>query len=98
MGAFMNYFTTNYQQLVSLLGHHIYLSIVSVLIDVVIGIPLGILISKEPKLSKPIIGITNIIQAVPSLALLGFLIPFIGIGSTPAIVMVVLYSLLQVGS
>ena len=39
---------------------------------------------------------TNVIQAVPSLALLGFLIPFIGIGSTPAIVMVVLYSLLPI--
>jgi osmoprotectant transport system permease protein len=96
MGTFWNYITANYQQLFSLLGQHIYLSIISVLIAVIIGIPLGILISKEPKLSKPIIGTTNVIQAVPSLALLGFLIPFIGIGSTPAIVMVVLYSLLPI--
>jgi osmoprotectant transport system permease protein len=96
MTEFWNYMITNYQQLLSLLGQHLYLSIISVLIAVVIGIPLGILISKEPKLSKPIIGATNVIQAVPSLALLGFLIPFIGIGSTPAIVMVVLYSLLPI--
>lgn len=47
-------------------------------------------------MSKPIIGTTNVIQAIPSLALLGFLIPFIGIGSTPAIIMVVLYSLLPI--
>lgn len=72
------------------------MSVVAVLIAIIIGIPLGILISREPKLSKPIIGTTNVIQAVPSLALLGFLIPFIGIGSTPAIVMVVLYSLLPI--
>src|SRR3954452_20094203 len=96
MSGFWNYLTSNYSQILSLLGEHLYLSIVSVLIAIIIGIPLGILISNEPKLSKPIIGITNVIQAVPSLALLGFLIPFIGIGSAPAIVMVVLYSLLPI--
>ncbi|MCM2532050.1 ABC transporter permease subunit [Neobacillus pocheonensis] len=96
MGGFWSYLTANYQQIFSLLGQHLYLSIVSVLIAIVIGVPLGILISREPKLSKPIIGTTNVIQAIPSLALLGFLIPFIGIGSTPAIVMVVLYSLLPI--
>ncbi|WP_419886924.1 glycine betaine ABC transporter substrate-binding protein [Neobacillus niacini] len=96
MGDFYNYLSSNYEQIINLLGQHIYLSIISVLIAVIIGIPLGILISREPKLSKPIIGTTNVIQAVPSLALLGFLIPFIGIGSTPAIVMVVLYSLLPI--
>jgi osmoprotectant transport system permease protein len=96
MGDFYNYLSSNYEQIINLLGQHIYLSIVSVLIAVIIGIPLGILISREPKLSKTIIGTTNVIQAVPSLALLGFLIPFIGIGSAPAIVMVVLYSLLPI--
>jgi len=96
MSGFWNYLTGNYQQILNLLGEHLYLSIISVLIAIIIGIPLGILISNEPKLSKPIIGTTNVIQAVPSLALLGFLIPFIGIGSAPAIVMVVLYSLLPI--
>lgn len=96
MSSFWNYLTANYQQILDLLGQHLYLSVLSVLIAIVIGIPLGILISKEPWLSKPVIGTTNVIQAVPSLALLGFLIPFIGIGSAPAIVMVVLYSLLPI--
>jgi osmoprotectant transport system permease protein len=96
MSTFWNYVTANYEQILNLLGKHLYLSVFSVLIAIIIGIPLGILISKEPKLSKPIIGVTNVIQAIPSLALLGFLIPFIGIGSTPAIVMVVLYSLLPI--
>ncbi|WP_045523924.1 ABC transporter permease/substrate-binding protein [Neobacillus niacini] len=96
MADFFKYLSSNYEQILNLLGQHIYLSVISVLIAVIIGIPLGILISREPKLSKPIIGTTNVIQAVPSLALLGFLIPFIGIGSAPAIVMVVLYSLLPI--
>ncbi|NMD69072.1 ABC transporter permease subunit [Bacillus sp. DNRA2] len=96
MGELWNYLLNNYQQVGSLLGEHLYLSVLSVLIAIIIGIPLGILISRKQKLAKPIIGMTNVIQAIPSLALLGFLIPIIGIGSTPAIVMVVLYSLLPI--
>jgi osmoprotectant transport system permease protein len=96
MRGFWNYLTTNYEQIFSLLGQHIYLSVISVLVAIIIGVPLGILISREKKFAKPIIGTTNVVQAVPSLALLGFLIPFVGIGSTPAIIMVVLYSLLPI--
>ncbi|AIM15266.1 ABC transporter permease [Bacillus sp. X1(2014)] len=96
MSDLWNYSIANFDQIIELLGQHIYLSVISVLIATIVGIPLGIIISREPKLSKPVIGTTNVIQAVPSLALLGFLIPFIGIGSTPAIVMVVLYSLLPI--
>ncbi|MGG1399253.1 glycine betaine ABC transporter substrate-binding protein [Bacillus salipaludis] len=96
MKDFWNYLQSNSDQIFGLIGEHLYLSVISVVIAIIVGIPLGILISREPKLSKPIIGTTNVIQAVPSLALLGFLIPFIGIGSTPAIVMVVLYSLLPI--
>ena len=59
-------------------------------------VPLGILISYLKKLTKPVLGIANIVQAIPSLALLGFAIPFLGIGSKPAIFMVILYSLLPI--
>ncbi|WP_043931681.1 ABC transporter permease/substrate-binding protein [Bacillus sp. EB01] len=96
MTAFFEYVKNNTGQILDLLGQHIWLSILSVGIAIVIGVPLGILISRSKNLSKPIIGIANVIQAVPSLALLGFLIPVVGIGSTPAIVMVVLYSLLPI--
>ncbi|MCM3585491.1 ABC transporter permease subunit [Mesobacillus maritimus] len=96
MSNFFDYVSGNYDQILSLLGQHLYLTVFSVFMAILIGVPAGILISKSEKLSKPIIGLTNVIQAVPSLALLGFLIPFIGIGSTPAIVMVILYSLLPI--
>jgi len=68
----------------------------SILVAVLIGIPLAILVVRYRKLSGPVIGFTNIVQSVPSLALLGFLIPVVGIGSKPAIIMVVLYSLLPI--
>ena len=62
----------------------------------VIAIPLSILIVRYRKLAAPVIGFTNIVQSIPSLALLGFLIPVVGIGSKPAIIMVVMYSLLPI--
>ncbi|WP_316568233.1 glycine betaine ABC transporter substrate-binding protein [Neobacillus sp. YIM B06451] len=96
MKDFFEYVSNNTGQILNLLGQHIYLSILSVLIAVAIGVPLGIIISRNKSLSKPVIGAANVAQAIPSLALLGFLIPFIGIGSTPAIVMVVIYSLLPI--
>lgn len=96
MSEFFQYVGNNSGQVLSLLWEHIYLTIFSVFVATVIGVPLGIFISKNKNLAKPIIGFANVMQAIPSLALLGFLIPFIGIGSTPAIVMVVLYSLLPI--
>ncbi len=75
---------------------HIQLTIFSILLAVVIAIPLGILIVRYRKLSVPVIGFTNVVQSIPSLALLGFLIPVLGIGSKPAIIMVVMYSLLPI--
>ncbi|WP_216701637.1 glycine betaine ABC transporter substrate-binding protein [Gloeothece verrucosa] len=66
-------------------------------IAITIGIPLGILITRQPKLAQPILALANAIQTIPSLAIFGFLIslPFIGgIGKIPAIVALTLYALL----
>ena len=94
--SFFNYFTSNTDQIGTLLLEHLQLTVFAVSLAVLLGVPLGILILRIPRLAKPILGLTSVVQAVPSLALLGFLIPFIGIGSTPAIIMVVLYSLLTI--
>ncbi|XOQ47416.1 MAG: Osmoprotectant transport system permease protein [Eubacteriales bacterium] len=84
------------EQVLSLLFDHIQLTILSVGIAVLIGIPVGILISHSPALSRPVLGMTNLVQAIPSLAMLGFLIPYLGIGTAPAIFCVVIYSLLPI--
>lgn len=93
---FITYITQNYNSILSLLGEHIRLTAVAVGLAILIGVPLGILIVYVQKISKPILGVANVIQAIPSMALLGFAIPFLGIGTKPAIVMVVLYSLLPI--
>jgi osmoprotectant transport system permease protein len=76
---------------------HLWLVGASILLAAVIGIPLGILITRRPVLSKPILGGANIIQTVPSLALFGFLLPAPWIGERAdrlAILALTLYSLL----
>ena len=78
---------------------HLYLVIVAIVISTIIGIPLGILVTRKPKLKKPILGLANIMQTIPSLALFGLLIPVPvlgGIGDRTAIIALTLYSLLPI--
>lgn len=96
MNTFIEQLVTKKSEILSLLLEHIQLTIIAVLIAVIIGVPLGILITKNKKLANAVIGFANLTQAIPSLAILGFLIPVIGIGSAPAITMVVLYSMLPI--
>jgi osmoprotectant transport system permease protein len=78
---------------------HLVMVAISILIAAAIGLPLGILMTRRPGLTRPIMAFANIVQTIPSLALFGFLIPlpFIGgIGQRTAIVALVLYSLLPI--
>ena len=78
---------------------HLVLVGLSILIAAGIGLPLGVLMTRKPGLSGPILTLANAVQTIPSLALFGFLIPlpFIGgIGARTAIVALVLYSLLPI--
>ena len=91
-----SYMMQNSGQVLDLLLEHIRLTAVAVGLAILVGVPLGILISYVKSLNKPILGITNLIQAVPSMALLGFAIPLLGIGTIPAVGVVFLYSLLPI--
>ncbi|HEY9838334.1 MAG TPA: ABC transporter permease, partial [Vampirovibrionales bacterium] len=80
-------------------GEHLFLVAIAITIATTVGIPLGILITRKPQLSSAILGVANILQTVPSLALFGFLIsvPIIGgIGAVPAIFALTLYALLPI--
>ncbi|GAB4376846.1 MAG: glycine betaine ABC transporter substrate-binding protein [Calditrichia bacterium] len=75
---------------------HLFLVMVSLLAAIVLSIPLGILAVKFTRLERAILGIVGIIQTIPSLALLVFMIPLLGIGGPPAICALFLYSLLPI--
>ncbi|MDI6602035.1 MAG: ABC transporter permease [Thermoanaerobacteraceae bacterium] len=96
INEYLTFMSDRIDQIFTLTGQHIYLTLIAVAIAILIGVPLGILITRVDSISGLVIGIANAVQAIPSLALLGFLIPFLGIGSTPSIVMIFLYSLLPI--
>ena len=75
---------------------HIILVTISLSAAIFLAIPLGILAVKIPRLEKIILGVVGIIQTIPSLALLVFMIPLLGIGGPPAIMALFLYSLLPI--
>ncbi len=75
---------------------HLFLVIISLLGAIILSIPLGVLAYKNKNSSNIILGVVGIIQTIPSLALLVFMIPLLGIGSWPAILALFLYSLLPI--
>jgi osmoprotectant transport system permease protein len=87
----------NHAEVAELTLEHLWLVGVSTIFAVLIGIPLGVLITRWPALNKPILGSANIIQTIPSLALFGFLLPAPWIGERAdrlAILALTLYALL----
>lgn len=88
-----------YQQRGKLLSQtiaHIGLTFTSLLIAVLIGLPLGIFIARRRKAAGIVLNIAGILQTIPSIALLGFMIPLLGIGPLPAITALFLYALLPI--
>jgi osmoprotectant transport system permease protein len=87
----------NHAEVLELTLEHLGMVVASTLLAVVVGIPLGILISRRPGWNKPVLGSANIIQTIPSLALFGFLLPVPWIGARSerlAILALTLYALL----
>ena len=87
------------QQSDKLLGQtvaHIGLTFFSLLLSIVIGVPAGIFISRKKNWVAPVLAVAGILQTIPSIALLGFMIPLLGIGAKPAIVALMLYAFLPI--
>lgn len=82
--------------LIQALLQHIQLVLTSMSIAIIIGVPLGIIITRVKQLESPILSIAGILQTIPSLALLGFMIPLFGIGIKTAVAALFLYSLLPI--
>ena len=93
---FLDFILTNKFEILEQTIEHIGLALTSLLISILIGIPLGIIITRLKKIKDFVIGFVGIIQTIPSIALLGFLIPFFGIGVIPAILALFLYALLPI--
>lgn len=83
-------------EVIRLLWEHIYMSLISLGLGVIVAVPLGILLSQVPKVANVVISIVSVLQTIPTLALLALMIPFLGVGKVPAIVALFIYSLLPI--
>src|SRR6266516_7017665 len=95
----IEFLRANWADILAHIAQHVWLVFISTAIAIAIALPLGILITRRKNLRGPVLGIANVMQTIPSLALFGFLIPlpFIGgIGARTAIVALVLYALLPI--
>jgi len=86
----------NWQSLEVKLFEHILISLISLGCALLIAVPTGAIMRHVPILRKPLLQSANILQTIPSLALLAFLVPFIGIGIKPTIIALVAYALLPI--
>jgi osmoprotectant transport system permease protein len=96
VNAFADYLRAHGRELLSLTFEHVELTVLALALAVSIGFPLGLWLARRPRASGPVLGVVSVVQTIPSLALLGVLIPLTGIGRVPAIVALVLYALLPI--
>lgn len=94
--SFWQFITEQHEKLLTQAVQHLGLTFLSLFLAIIIGVPLGILIARKRKLSPSVLGIAGILQTIPSIALLGFMIPAFGIGAAPAIVALLIYALLPI--
>jgi osmoprotectant transport system permease protein len=88
----LNYFINHLGLILKLTLEHIRITVIAVSISTIIGVAIGILITRFKRAAMPAIGIAGILYTIPSLALFGMLIPFVGIGMKPTLIALVLYS------
>ena len=96
MSAFVSLFLSKYPDVWMRFLEHMNMTTLAVFLSILIGVPLGIVITKNKKASQLVIGIANLMQSIPCIALLAFSVPFVGIGEKPAIIMVIVYALLPI--
>jgi osmoprotectant transport system permease protein len=92
----IDFIGSRYTEILSQTARHLYLTLISLFIAIIIGLIIGIFLTRFKKISGLALAILGVIQTIPSLALLGFLLPFLGIGAIPAITALFLYALLPI--
>lgn len=99
MTGLLTYFWERRAEIAGLTGEHVLLVLAATFLAVGIGVPVGVALTRRPRFAGVVLGAASVVQTVPSLALLGLLIPLPllgGIGKSTAIIALVVYALLPV--
>ena len=92
----MIFLIENFSQLLMRVWEHLFMSMTALMLGVLFAVPLGLVISRNKRLSNTIIAISSVLQTIPSLALLAMMVPIFGVGRFPAIIALFIYSLLPI--
>jgi osmoprotectant transport system permease protein len=96
VSEFVKYFWDIREMVWVLTVRHAWMALAGVVIGTLTAVPIGIAISRKPRASAVVIDLAGMLYTIPSLALLGFLLPFMGLGWMPTITALVIYSWLPV--
>lgn len=96
MNSLLQFLTEHGAQLLLKTWEHFYISLIAVLLGALVAIPLGVVLTRAPKVAGVVMGIVNVIQTFPSLAILAFFIPILGVGKIPAVTALFFYSVLPI--
>lgn len=96
ISSLVSYIQKNGSDLLAALWQHISISLIAMIITILIAVPLAVALINHRRTGELILQVTGVIQTIPSLAVLGILIPFVGIGTVPAIIALVLYAIMPV--
>ncbi|SDI22302.1 osmoprotectant transport system permease protein [Alteribacillus persepolensis] len=92
----MAFFSEHGMELIVKTWEHLFISGAAILLGVLVAVPLGVLFTRIPQIADRLISFIGILQTIPSLAILAFFIPLIGVGKIPAIIALFVYSLLPI--
>ena len=96
MKDFLTFLSSHSNEIWTQTTEHLYITLIAMGIGSAIGVLTGILLTRRERLASTILGLVGIIQTIPSLALLGFLLPIFGIGVVPAVIALFMYALLPI--
>lgn len=96
LSATYSYFVSNFDTFLGLLGEHLALVVISVVLAIIVAVPMGIIATRNERLKRFIMGIGNVAQTVPTLAIIALVFPLLGLGFRPALVGLFAYALLPI--
>ncbi|MBQ6811368.1 MAG: ABC transporter permease [Firmicutes bacterium] len=94
MNEIISLYITRWDWFLELTFQHLYLSAIAVIIAAIVGLALAIFISEKKEFAGTVLGFCNLVYTIPSISLLGFLLPLSGIGNTTAVIALTVYALL----
>lgn len=96
MTSFFAYLSSNANKLTGLAVEHLQMALIAVAFGLLVGIPVGVLISRVPLVRTPVLWLANALQTIPALALAGFMMILLGLGRTTAVVVLFFYTLMPI--